>query len=132
MLYKVIEESKPQPSRNSIIVECLKNYLPVMLEKKDPAISLKNILHDEMDELRRFIKKDANSIKTLLLILSAAQNVSEKGIGYLIAQVEHILSSQQAIPTLPQPEIDLGAYDKLPERLSQEKETAIQSLIGGE
>lgn len=130
MLYKIIEESNPHPSRNSVIIECLKNYLPVMLERNEPLLSLKNIVNSELEELRRFIKKDMNSIKTLLLILSATQNVEKKSIGYIISQVEHILASQQAIATLPAPETELGAYDKLPERLEKELETAIKALIG--
>jgi hypothetical protein len=116
-------------SRNAIVNECIKNWLPIMLEKQNPTIGLQRVFTQEMSDYDNKIKKELNSIKTLLLILSATQIVSEKGIGYIINQLDNALSKQNTIAPLPNYEVELGSYDHLPKRLQNEKDIAITSII---
>jgi hypothetical protein len=128
-LLRRVEQDKPTMSRNAIVNECLKNWLKIMIEKTEPTVSLQHIFDKEMTDYKQAIKKDLDGIKTLLLIVSASQNIGEKGIGYIINQIEHILNQQQIIATLPQTEIEIGIYDQLPSRLQKEKDNAVTSII---
>lgn len=117
------------PNRNKLINECVRNWLPIVTQKNNPEQGMKDIFQNEMVKYTKPLRKDLDVVKEFLLTMLALQGVNEKGIGYLIHQVDHLRNGQAAIPNLPDAAIEAGQYDKLPERLEKEKNIALKTII---
>ena len=75
------------------------------------------------------IKKQLDAIQNLLLIVSTVQHFDDKGIGYLINQIDNALKGQALIAPLPDAVVELGNYDQLPERLEKAKKASLSELM---
>lgn len=117
------------PNRNKLINECIKGHLTRVIEKANPEETIRELFQKEMNDFTWKIKNPLDDIKKMLLLLTTIQHFDDKALGYLITQVDHVLSSQAAIATLPEDAIKLGNYDKLPQRLEKNKQIAIAELL---
>lgn len=118
-------------NRNRLVNECIKGWLTRVLARDNPEATLSELFAKEMTEFTRKIYRRLDEIKRLLLIVSTVQNFDDKALGYIIAQVDHILGKQEAIPPLPNEAVQLGNYDKLPNRLEEGKVKALSDLLSG-
>ena len=116
-------DKKIYPNRNKLINECIKGWLTRVIARENPEATLS-------DFTRRTYRR-LDEIKRLLLIISTVQNFDDKAIGYLIAQVDYVLGKQEAVPPLPNEAVQLGNYDKLPDRLEDGKVKALSDLLAG-
>lgn len=118
------------PNRNKLINECIKGWLSRVNEKANPEQTLKEILAKESVTFgNRFFGK-LDEIRKLLMMLLTIMTYDDKAIGYLISQLDHILEMQSAIPNLPAEAVQLGNFDKLPERLEKGKVKSLSDLLG--
>ena len=122
-------DKKLYPNRNKLINECVKGWLTRVVARDNPEATLSELFAREMTDFTRKIYRRLDEMKKLLLILSTVQNFDDKAIGYLIAQVDYVLGKQEAIPPLPNEAVQLGNYDKLPERLEDGKVKALADLL---
>lgn len=124
-------EKELYPNRNKLVNECVKGWLTRAITRDNPEATLNELFEKQMTEFTRKIYRRLDDVKRLLLILSTVQNFDDKAIGYLIAQVDYVLGKQEAIPPLPNEAVQLGNYDKLPERLEAGKVKALSDLLAG-
>lgn len=119
------------PNRNKLINECIKGWLTRVIARENPEATLNELFENKMTEFTRKIYRRLDELKRLLLIISTVQNFDDKAIGYLIAQIDFVLGNQEAVPPLPNEAVQLGNYDKLPDRLEDGKVKALSDLLAG-
>ena len=124
-------DKKIYPNRNKLINECIKGWLTRVIARENPEATLSELFAKEMTDFTRRIYRRLDEIKRLLLIISTVQNFDDKAIGYLMAQVDYVLGKQEAVPPLPNEAVQLGNYDKLPDRLEDGKVKALSDLLAG-
>lgn len=124
-------DKKLYPSRNKLVNECIKGWLTRVVARENPEATLSELFAKEMTDFTRKIYRRLDEIKRLLLIISTVQNFDDKAIGYIIAQLDYVLGKQEAVPPLPNEAVQLGNYDKLPDRLEDGKVKALSDLLAG-
>ena len=120
------------PNRNKLINECIKGWLTRVVARDNPEATMTEIFETKMEEYMRRLFRRMDELKKLLLILSTVQNFDDKALGYLIAQFDNLLGKQEAIAPLPNEAVQLGSFDKLPERLEGGKVKALSDLLAGD
>lgn len=124
-------DKKIYPNRNKLVNECIKGWLTRAISRENPEATLSELFANEMTEFTRKIYRRLDEVKRLLLILSTVQHYDDKAIGYLISQLDYVLGKQEAIPPLPNEAVQLGNYDRLPERLETGKAKSLSDLLAG-
>ena len=90
LLDKAMQSGK-FPNRNKLVNDCIKGYLNYINQRANPERTLKELFEKEMAAYEWKIKKQLDAIQNLLLIVSTVQHFDDKGIGYLINQIDNAL-----------------------------------------
>ena len=128
LLEKAMQSGK-YANRNKLVNDCIKGYLNYVNQRANPERTLKDLFEKEMSAYEWKIKKQLDAIQNLLLIISTVQHFDDKGIGYLINQLDNALKGQALIAPLPYAVVELGNYDQLPDRLEKAKKASLSELI---